>query len=63
MRWLRGRVLDRLRDAPVDRWTTFSDDIGGHDITRIATALSALAADGLVEVDAARPLRARLPTG
>jgi A/G-specific adenine glycosylase len=63
MRWLRGRILDRLRDAPVDRWTTFSGAIGAHDVARIGTALAALAADGLVEVDAARPLRARLPTG
>ncbi|HEY0444365.1 MAG TPA: A/G-specific adenine glycosylase [Candidatus Limnocylindrales bacterium] len=62
-RWLRGRILDRLRDEPVDGWTTFGDDIGEHDKPRIVGALRALAADGLLELDEGIVVRARLPTG
>jgi A/G-specific adenine glycosylase len=59
-RWLRGRILDRLRDAETARWTTFSDGIGDHDRAAVAAALVAMARDGLVEVDHDRGL-ARLP--
>jgi len=61
-RWLRGRIVDRLRDAPATAWTELPGPIGTHDARAVATALSALAAEGLVELDpAADPPRARLP--
>jgi A/G-specific adenine glycosylase len=66
-RWLRGRILDRLREAPGETWTTFTEPIGGHDCAAIRTSLRAMERDGLLELDgspdadpAAVP-RARLP--
>jgi A/G-specific adenine glycosylase len=70
-RWLRGRIVDRLRDAPRDAWTIIDGPIGGHDRSAVATAIAALARDGIVELadvalapadEPALPLRARLPT-
>ncbi|MFL5680944.1 MAG: A/G-specific adenine glycosylase [Chloroflexota bacterium] len=60
-RWLRGRILERLRDAHRDAWTVFDEPIGAHDEVAVAAALVALERDGLVERDVAAPLRARLP--
>jgi A/G-specific adenine glycosylase len=60
-RWLRGRILDRLRGADDATWTHFPDAIGDHDPTAVATALAAMARDGLVELDTADAARARLP--
>ena len=62
-RWLRGRILDRLRDADGEAWAEFAEPIGGHDLRAVAVALTALAADGLVELGpgGGRPPRARLP--
>jgi A/G-specific adenine glycosylase len=63
-RWLRGRILDRLRDAPGDTWTTFDAPIGRHDPAAIATALLAMRRDGLLELQeppGRRGPRARLP--
>ncbi|HLY14100.1 MAG TPA: hypothetical protein VKR24_07095, partial [Candidatus Limnocylindrales bacterium] len=51
-RWLRGRILDRLREAPADTWTRFDGPIGGHDQAAIEVSLRAMARDGLVELDA-----------
>jgi A/G-specific adenine glycosylase len=62
-RWLRGRILDQLRDARGDGWTVFDEPIGGHDRAAIGVSLQAMEQDGLLELDggeAARP-RARLP--
>ena len=59
-RWLRGRLLDRLRSAPDGAWVEFPAAIGDHDPAAVAKALSAMSADGLLELDAART-RARLP--
>ncbi|HYX10841.1 MAG TPA: A/G-specific adenine glycosylase [Candidatus Acidoferrum sp.] len=59
-RWLRGRILDRLRDAG-EGWTRFEDAIGTHDITSVVEALHALAVEGLVEIDPAGSNAARLP--
>lgn len=62
-RWLRGRILDRLRDAPGDAWTDFDQPIGGHDRAAIGVSLRAMERDGLLElegVERASP-RARLP--
>jgi A/G-specific adenine glycosylase len=60
-RWLRGRILDRLRIAGDDGWTLFAESIGEHAPARVLAALVAMAADGLVELHAVDPARARLP--
>lgn len=62
-RWLRGRILDRLRELADDEWLILGDAIGGHDLGAVTTAGHALARDGLLELDAAAlpVLRARLP--
>lgn len=60
-RWLRGRILDRLRDAEPEAWTAFDEPIGLHPPAAVADALSALVADGLAERHPDRPSVARLP--
>jgi A/G-specific adenine glycosylase len=69
-RWLRGRILDRLRAVEGDSWEILGEPIGDHDRPAVRTALLALAADGLVELagddvaasaGAGTPVRARLP--
>jgi hypothetical protein len=58
-RWLRGRILDRLRDG--GGWVVLDDAIGQHDRAAIETALRGMAAEGLLQRDTDRSLRARLP--
>ena len=64
-RWLRGRILDRLRAAPDGEWVDLDAAIGTHDPGRVRTAADAMAADGILELGSAQhpdsPLRARLP--
>lgn len=62
-RWLRGRILDRLRAAPDGAWVALGGDIGVHDGERVRAAARALARDGMIELEAGEPdgLRARLP--
>ena len=62
-RWLRGRILDRLRDAGADAWLPLDAPIGVHDEPTVRACLARLALDGLVEVHPERDLTARLPTG
>ena len=62
-RWLRGRILDRLREADGAGWIAIGAPIGNHDRTTIARTLDLLAADGLVELDPESDLTARLPIG
>ena len=62
-RWLRGRILDRLREVDASNWLEFVPPIGDHDRVAVARALGLLAADGLVELDPDSELRARLPLG
>jgi hypothetical protein len=64
-RWLRGRILDRLRRAPDGEWVTLDPVIGVHDERAVEAATRAMARDGLVELDDRPPLgrRARLPIG
>jgi A/G-specific adenine glycosylase len=50
-RWLRGRIVDRLRAAEGDRWTVIDGPIGSHDPAAVTAALESLARDGLVELD------------
>jgi A/G-specific adenine glycosylase len=61
-RWLRGRIVDRLRDVRGADWSIVAAPIGDHDRSAVRAALGALARDGLVEVDATDPDRARLAT-
>lgn len=59
-RWLRGRIVERLRDA--GGWLVFDEPIGAHPVPAVRAAIHALARDGLAEVDeTARGVRARLP--
>jgi A/G-specific adenine glycosylase len=58
-RWLRGRILDALRDGP--DWVDVQAPIGQHELLAVETALAGMAADGLVELAAGERLRARLP--
>ena len=65
-RWLRGRILDRLRAASDGAWTTFDDQpLGGHGPSDVRVALEALARDGLIELDGVEPdmVKARLALG
>jgi A/G-specific adenine glycosylase len=62
-RWLRGRILDRLRDAADDEWLELDTPIGDHPQPAVAAALVALAREGLAELNPLDPLQARLPLG
>ena len=62
-RWLRGRILDRLRAADGAAWTRIDAPIGSHEAGAVEMALCALARDGLVELDPAEAGRARLVGG
>jgi A/G-specific adenine glycosylase len=57
-RWLRGRLVDRLRDAAPGEALTVEGPLGDHSAEAVARALAGLARDGMVELDAAG--RARL---
>lgn len=48
-RWLRGHIVERLRNAPGDAWLSLSGPIGAHSVERVALALSSLEADGMLE--------------
>ncbi len=60
-RWLRGRIVDRLRAEPHGAWTTVEGPIGEHDQAAVSSALTALAAEGLVELDSGTPAAGRTP--
>ena len=57
-RWLRGRLVDRLRDAAPGEALAVDGPLGDHSAEAVARALAGLARDGMVELDAAG--RARL---
>jgi A/G-specific adenine glycosylase len=59
-RWLRGRILDRLRDAPDGSWVDFDVGMGQHSIEAVRSELVRLNADGMLEVSGMDPRRARL---
>ena len=59
-RWLRGRVLDRLRAADGDPFVAVEAPIGVHDRAAVDRALDGLARDGLVELGADRSARLRM---
>ena len=56
-RWLRGRIVDRLCSAPPGTSLTFDGSLGLHAPAAVSAALTALAADGLVELDGAGAAR------
>jgi A/G-specific adenine glycosylase len=60
-RWLRGRILDRLREAAGSAWVPLQAPIGGHDAGAVESALGALERDGLLERHPRRGGTARLP--
>jgi hypothetical protein len=60
-RWLRGRIIDRLRDATEGTWVRFDESIGDHDLVAVASALDRLARERLLELRAGSLLEARLP--
>jgi A/G-specific adenine glycosylase len=59
-RWLRGRILDRLRVIDGDGWIAFPDSVGSHGRPAVEAALAALAREGMIELQASDPLKARL---
>jgi A/G-specific adenine glycosylase len=64
-RWLRGRILDRLRAAPGEAWVNLDEPIGDHDLDRVRAAANSMANDGLIELAEradTRAVRARLAT-
>jgi A/G-specific adenine glycosylase len=61
-RWLRGRILDRLRTVEDDGWTWFRDGIGSHGRPAVEAALVALAQEGLIELRRGEGPSARLAT-
>ncbi len=48
-RWLRGRIIERLRDLDKDAWSQLPDAIGSHQATQIRTAVVGLERDGLLQ--------------
>ena len=58
-RWLRGRILDRLRDASDGTWVTFESPIGAHPVDAVIRELARLAKEGMLE---SRGKSARLVT-
>ncbi len=58
-RWLRGRIVDRLRDAPAGAPVALHGPLGTHSADAVAAALEGLLRDGIIELDAAG--HARLP--
>ena len=67
-RWLRGRIVDRLRSAADDEWVVMDGPIGTHDHEAVRVALEALAREGLVELEGGHGTgdagpRVRLPVG
>ena len=61
-RWLRGRILARVRDTEDGGWARFGDAIGSHPPHAVREAVAALVTEGLLEArDTADGPEARLP--
>ncbi|MDP9484018.1 MAG: A/G-specific adenine glycosylase [Chloroflexota bacterium] len=52
-RWLRGRILDRLREVEGDGWIAFEGPLGEHDAQAVGETLRTLAREGMVELASA----------
>lgn len=59
-RWLRGRIVDRLRDVEAANWTPVVAAIGSHSAEAVRDAVAELAREGLVDVHPTDPSLARL---
>jgi len=57
-RWLRGRIVDRLREVAPGEALAVDGPLGTHPAEAVTLALAGLARDGIVELDGAG--RARL---
>jgi A/G-specific adenine glycosylase len=62
-RWVRGRIIDRLRDAPPGEWTRLEGRIGPHDPAAVDGAIGALEREGFLERHREDPGLLRLPVG
>ncbi len=62
-RWLRGRILERLRAEVGEGWVRIEAPIGLHGAEAVAAALTALAAEALLERHPLDPGLVRLPLG
>jgi A/G-specific adenine glycosylase len=62
-RWLRGRIVERLRDADGQGWLTIEAPIGSHDAAAVTAAMASLEREGILERHPGRPSRARLSLG
>jgi A/G-specific adenine glycosylase len=60
-RWVRGRILDRLRDAPRGEWTLLDGPIGAHDPVAVDGAIAALVREGFLERHRHDPRLLRFP--
>jgi len=60
-RWLRGRIVARLRDVEEGTWSRLPGSIGVHGTEAVTRAVAALQRDGLVERHADGSVR--LPSG
>jgi A/G-specific adenine glycosylase len=58
-RWLRGRIVEALREAEPGAWVALPGKIGVHDAEAIREATTALERDGILEHD--QRGRTRLP--
>ena len=59
-RWLRGRVLDRLRAADDGAYVVVPAPLGVHDRAAVDDALDGLARDGLIDLAPDRSARLRM---
>ena len=50
-RWLRGRILDRLRDAPDGAWVALEDPIGTHPLPAVLAEVQRMSSEGMLETD------------
>jgi A/G-specific adenine glycosylase len=48
-RWVRGRIIDRLRDAAPGEWTRLDAQIGSHDAAAVVLAVAGLEREGMLE--------------
>jgi A/G-specific adenine glycosylase len=59
-RWLRGRILDRLRDAEDRAFVVFDSGMGQHPVEAVQEELVRLRSDGMLELASGDATRARL---